>query len=152
MSKTGYPEPSRSLLRKSHCPPEGLGRLCRRPGDVLGRELSLTLRTSRFQTLPGSLWGALGSISESLQLPKMMNFERLVCSFPRALFAARFDCLRYLFSSRLLCFLAARAQGPNAKIDTPSMRKPVFSRYAPAPGAPQGRQQTTKNGSKSRRN
>ena len=68
-------------MRKSHCPPEGLGRLCRRPGDVLGRELSLTLRTSRFQTLPGSLWGPLGSISESLQLPKMMNFERLSAPF-----------------------------------------------------------------------
>ena len=84
-------------MRKSHCPPEGLGRLCRRPGDVLGRELSLTLRTSRFQTLPGSLWGALGSISESFRLPKMMIFERVVWSFPRALFAARFGFLRYFF-------------------------------------------------------
>ena len=47
--------------------------------------------------------------------------------------------------------LAAREKGRNAKIDSRSTRKPIFSRYAPALGAPQGRQQTTKNGTKNRR-
>ena len=107
------------------------------------------------QPLPDASGVALGSLGVDfgeLQAPNMMIWGCFFWFLPRALFAARFDCFRYLFSSRFLCFLAARAQGPNAKIDTPSMRKPVFSRYAPASGAPQGRQQTTKNDTKSRRN
>ena len=96
-------------MRNPHYPPEGLGSLWRRPGDVLGREFSLSLPTSRFHTLPGSLWGALGSISESFRLPKMMIFERVVWSFPRALFAARFGFLRYFL--HLVCWVVgSRAQ------------------------------------------
>ena len=48
-------------------------------------------------------------------------------------------------------FFVARAKAQNAKIDTPSKRKPVFSRYAPAPGSPQGRPQTTPNGTQNKR-
>ena len=115
MSETGYSEPFRSPRRNPHCPPEGLESLWRRPGDVLGREFSLSLPTSRFHTLPGSLWGALGSISESFRLPKMMIFERVVWSFPRALFAARFGFLRYFFH------LVFWVVGPRAQ--TGQMRK-----------------------------
>ena len=50
------------------------------------------------------------------------------------------SCFLMLFSM----FLAARERRRRAKIDTPSERKPVFSRCAPAPAQAQGRQQKAK--------
>ena len=79
---------------------------------------------------------------------KNVHFDGLLWLFLRALFLAFWGCFRCCFSFRFLCFVAAREQGRRAKFDTPSMRKPVFSRCAPAPAQPQGRQQTGQKGIK----
>ena len=69
----------------------------------------------------------------------MMNFERLSAPF-------RVRCsLRVLtvcgtcFHLVFCVFLAARAQGPNAKIDTLFMRKPVFFKVRAGAGRATGK-------------
>ena len=52
----------------------------------------------------GVALGSLGVDFEELQAPNMMIWGCFFWFLPRALFAARFDCFRYLFSSRFLCF------------------------------------------------
>ena len=84
----------------------------------------------------GVALGSLGVDFGELAAPKMMIFERLFWFFPRALFAARFGIL---FSSHFLGCWAARADGPNAKIDTPSMRKPVFFKVRASAGRATGK-------------
>ena len=89
-----------------------------------------------------------GSILGAILAPKMIIFDGLLWLFLRALFLAFWGCFRCCFSFRFLCFVAAREKGRRAKFDTPSTRKPLFSRCAPAPAEPQGRQQTAQKGIK----
>ena len=107
------------------------------------------------QPLPHASGVALESLGVDFgELWALKNDDILTCGLVLSACAVRcaFWLFAILFSSRFLGCWAARADGPNAEIDTPSMRKPVFSRYAPAPGAPQERQHTTKNDTNSRRN
>ena len=122
MSKTGYSEP----LAKVSLPAGGTWKPLEASRGCSWPRIFADFANQPLPDASGVALGSLGVDFGELQAPNMMIFECFFWFLPRALFAARFDCFRYLFSSRFLCCLAARAQGPNAKIDTLSMRKPIF--------------------------
>ena len=90
---------------------------------LAGSCLSKATPDAKFSA-PGLIWGFLCP-------PKSIIFTRCLKSCPCAFIGAFFGCFRRRCSSYSLCFLDARAKARLAKIDTHSMRKPVFKGLRP---------------------
>ena len=122
MSKTGYSEP----LAKVSLPAGGTWKPLEASRGCSWSRNSVEFANQPLPHASGVALGSLGVDFGELWAPK--NDDFLTCGLVLCACAVRcaFWLFAILFSSRFLGCWAARAEGPNAKIDTPSMRKPVF--------------------------
>ena len=122
VSKTGYPEP----LAKPALPAGGTWKPLEASRGCSWSRIFADFVTQPLPDASGVALGSLGVDFGELQAPNIMIFERFFLVPSACAVRCAFWLFAILFSSRFLGCWAARADGPNAKIDTPSMRKPVF--------------------------